>query len=59
MRPLCVMIYEQGGEATETEEEKLNHSFALSGEALHQAMLGCLMWDLFLRGKLKRAKEGS
>lgn len=28
-------------------------------EALQPARLGCLMWDLFLRGKLKREREGS
>lgn len=38
---------------------KLNHSFALSGEARQSAMLGCLMWDLFFRGKLKREREES
>lgn len=53
-------MYEQREEATETEddeEEKLNHSLAPPGEARRTAMLGCLMWDLFLRGKLKREGE--
>lgn len=45
------------GEATE--EKKLHKSVALSGEALHQATLGCLMWDLFWRGKLKSKREES
>lgn len=51
---------EQREEATDgedEEEEKLNHSFAPPGEARRPAMLGCLMWDLFLRGKLKREGE--
>lgn len=51
-------MYEQrGGGHRDREEEKLNHSSAPPGEAPRPAMLGCLMWDLFLRGKLKREGE--
>lgn len=52
-------MYEQREEATETQEEKLNHSSAPPGEARRLAMLGCLMWDLFLRGKIKKRGRGA
>lgn len=52
-------MYEQREEATETEGEKLNHSFAPPGEARRLPMLGCLMWDLFLRGKIKKRGRGA